>query len=147
MKPAIALYRATFKPSERLEKPYAMLGFNAFAADTGEEAHFLASSMQQAFVNLRSGRPTPLPRPMKDYVSRIGPHERALIDQVLPYSAIGSPATVAEQLQRFIADTNADEVMITSQIFDHAARLRSFEIVAEALDLQPAAASTPASFR
>jgi luciferase family oxidoreductase group 1 len=132
LKPAIALYRATFKPSERLDKPYVMLGFNAFAADTDEEAHFLASSMQQAFVNLRSGRPTPLPRPVKAYLDRIGPHERALIDQVLPYSAIGSPAAVAEQLKRFIASTNADEVMITSQVFDHAARLRSYEIVAEA---------------
>ncbi|MDQ2800209.1 MAG: LLM class flavin-dependent oxidoreductase [Armatimonadota bacterium] len=131
MMQAISLYRANFRPSAQQETPYVMLGFNVFAAETDEEAQFLATSMQQAFVNLRSGRPARLPPPQKDYLSRISPSESALIDQVLPCSAIGSPATVGQELQAFIAQTGADELMITSQIFDHAARLRSYQITAE----------------
>ncbi|MGV8897732.1 MAG: LLM class flavin-dependent oxidoreductase [Burkholderiaceae bacterium] len=131
MMQAIALYRATFQPSEQLQKPYVMLGFNVFAADTDDAAKLHATSMQQAFVNLRSGRPSPLPPPMGDYLSRIGPQERALLEQVLSCSAIGSPETVARELAAFIARTGADELMITSQIFDHSARLRSYEITAD----------------
>ena len=130
MMEAIDLYRTTFRPSARLAKPYVMLGFNVFAADTDEEAQFRATSMQQAFVNLRSGRPTRLPPPVKDYLSNLSPQERTLLDHVLSCAAIGSPTTVVRQLKAFIALTGADELMITSQIFDHAARLRSFEITA-----------------
>ncbi len=128
---SISLYRSTFQPSTQLAKPYVMLGFNVFAADTDAEAHVLASSMQQAFINLRTGNPTQLPPPDKDYLKNLGPRERAILDQVLPYSAIGSRLTVANELETFIARTGADELMITSQIFDHAARLRSFEIARE----------------
>lgn len=128
---AISLYRSTFQPSTQLAKPYVMLGFNVFAADTDAEAHFLASSMQQAFINLRTGHPTQLPPPTKDFLKNIGPSERAILDQVLPYSAVGSPTTVTKELESFIARTGADELMITSQIFDHAARLRSFGIARE----------------
>ncbi|CAN5163953.1 LLM class flavin-dependent oxidoreductase [soil metagenome] len=131
MMQAISVYRASFKPSGRLQKPYVMLGFNVFAADTDEEAAFRATSMQQAFVNLRSGRPTRLPPPLADYPNRIGPQERTLLDQVLSCSAIGSRKTVRIGLEGFIARTGADELMITSQIFDHAARLKSYEITAE----------------
>jgi luciferase family oxidoreductase group 1 len=131
MMQAISLYRDTFRPSARLEKPYVMLGFNVFAADTDSEARLLASSMQQAFVSIRTGRPTRLQPPVQDYLSHIGPHERAVLDQVLPCSAIGSPETVAKGLQDFIDRTEADELMITSQIFDHAARLHSYEITAD----------------
>ncbi len=131
MMQAIALYRANFKPSAQLESSYVMLGFNVFAADTDDEARVRATSMQQAFVNLRSGRPSQLPPPVPDYLQRIGPQEHALLDTVLASSAIGSPATVASQLQAFVDRTGADELMITSQIFDHAARLRSFEITAQ----------------
>ncbi|MFC7513615.1 LLM class flavin-dependent oxidoreductase [Herbaspirillum sp. GCM10030257] len=131
MMQAIALYRANFRPSARLDKPYVMLGFNVFAADTDEEAKFRATSMQQAFVNLRSGRPSRLPPPVADYWDRIGPQERALLEQVLSCSAIGSPETVARDMQAFIERTGADELMITSQIFEHAARLRSYEITAQ----------------
>jgi luciferase family oxidoreductase group 1 len=127
---AIDVYRSTFRPSAQLAKPYVMLGFNVFAADTDEEAHFRATSMQQAFVNLRSGRPSQLPPPVAGYMDRIGPQERALLDSVLASSAIGAPPTVARQLDAFIDRTGADELMITSQIFDHAARLRSYEITA-----------------
>lgn len=134
MMQAIAVYRATFKPSADLEKPYVMLGFNVFAAETDDEAQFLATSMQQAFVNLRSGRPTRLPPPMEGYVNRIGPNERALLDQVLSCAAIGSRDTVQRILKAFIEQTGADELMITSQVFDHSARLRSYEITAELRD-------------
>ncbi|MHB1332763.1 MAG: LLM class flavin-dependent oxidoreductase [Sulfuriferula sp.] len=131
MMPAIALYRATFKPSAQLQQPYVMLGFNVFAADTTEEAQFLATSMQQAFVSLRSGHPKRLPPPADGYMNRIGPQERALLNQVLSCSAIGSGDMVKLELEAFIEKTGADELMITSQIFDHSARLRSYEITAD----------------
>jgi len=136
MMQAVALYRANFRPSAQLAKPYVMLGFNVFAADSDEQAALLATSMQQAFVNLRSGRPARLPPPLADYPKQIGPSERALLDSVLSCAAIGSPDTVRASLQAFVQRTGADELMITSQIFDHAARLRSYEITAS---LWPAA--------
>ncbi|MHB1246289.1 MAG: LLM class flavin-dependent oxidoreductase [Sulfuriferula sp.] len=131
MMQAIALYRATFKPSAQLQQPYVMLGFNVFAADTTEEAQFLATSMQQAFVSLRSGHPKRLPPPEDGYMNRIDPQERALLDQVLSCSAIGSGDMVKLELEAFIEKTGADELMIPSQIFDHSARLRSYEITAD----------------
>jgi luciferase family oxidoreductase group 1 len=130
MMQAIEIYRATFRPSAQLDKPHVMLGFNVFAADSDEEAHLLATSMQQAFVNLRSGRPTRLQPPREGYLDNLGPAERGMLDQVLSCSAIGARGTVAAQLEAFIARTGADELMITSQIFDHAKRLRSYEITA-----------------
>ncbi|QNA90945.1 LLM class flavin-dependent oxidoreductase [Massilia sp. Dwa41.01b] len=130
MMQAIDMYRANFKPSAQLDKPYVMLGFNVFAADSDEEARYQATSMQQAFVNLRSGRPTRLQPPKRGYLESLGMQERAMLDSVLSCSAIGAPETVAAQLQAFVAHTRADELMITSQIFDHAARLRSYEITA-----------------
>lgn len=140
MMEAIAIYRSTFKPSTQLRSPYVMLGFNVFAADTDEEAAFRATSMQQAFINLRSGRPSQLPPPVEGLADRFGPQERALIDQVLSSSAIGSPDTVRASIDAFVARTQANELMITSQIFDHAARLRSYEITAEVMHLEPAMA-------
>jgi luciferase family oxidoreductase group 1 len=131
MMQAIEIYRATFRPSAQLDKPYVMLGFNVFAADTDAEAHLRATSMQQAFVNLRTGNPTKLKPPVEGYLDLLGPAERGMLDSVLSCSAIGSPATVAHQLKAFIERTGADELMITSQIFDHKARLRSYEITAD----------------
>jgi alkanesulfonate monooxygenase SsuD/methylene tetrahydromethanopterin reductase-like flavin-dependent oxidoreductase (luciferase family) len=113
-----------------LAKPYVMLGFNVFAADSDEEAAFRATSMQQAFVNLRSGRPGRLPAPVADYANHLAPHERAILDSVLSCAAIGAAGTVRTSLNAFIERTGADELMITSQIYDHAARLRSYEITA-----------------
>jgi luciferase family oxidoreductase group 1 len=133
MMEAIALYRAEFRPSRQLRKPYVMLGFNVFAADTLEEAKFRATSMQQAFVNLRSGRPSQLPPPVEGYAERIGPQERAILDQVLSCSSVGTPERVRSDLQNFATRTGADELILTSQIFDHGARLRSFEIAAQSL--------------
>jgi luciferase family oxidoreductase group 1 len=128
---ALSLYRANFQPSAQLSKPYVMLGFNVFAADSDEEAHFRATSMQQAFVNLRTGRPSQLPPPKAGYLESLGLPERAMLDSVLSCTAIGAADTVSRQLQEFIARTGADELMITSQIYDHAQRLRSYEITAE----------------
>ena len=128
MMQALAIYRDNFKPSAQLATPYVMLGFNVFAADTDEEAQVRATSMQQAFVNLRTGRPTRLPPPLPGFREQVGPSERALLDSVLSCAAIGSPPTVREGLRAFIERTGADELMITSQMFDHAARLRSYEI-------------------
>jgi luciferase family oxidoreductase group 1 len=133
MMAAIALYRAEFRPSRQLAKPHVMLGFNVFGADSLEEAQFRATSMQQAFVNLRSGRPSQLPPPVEGYIERIGPQERAILEQVLSCASIGTPEKVRSDVRNFIQRTGADELMITSQIFDHAARLRSFEIAAQAL--------------
>jgi luciferase family oxidoreductase group 1 len=134
MMQAIELYRATFRPSAQLDKPYVMLGFNVFAADTDAEAHFRATSMQQAFINLRSGRPTRLKPPVEGYLELLSPPERSMLDSVLSCSAIGAPDTVAAQLKAFVERTGADELMITSQVFDHAARLRSYEITAGIMD-------------
>lgn len=134
MMQAIELYRATFRPSAQLDKPYVMLGFNVFAADTDAEAHFRATSMQQAFINLRSGRPTRLKPPVEGYLELLSPPERSMLDSVLSCSAIGAPDTVAAQLKSFVERTGADELMITSQVFDHAARLRSYEITAGIMD-------------
>ena len=125
---AIRLYRANFRPSVHLARPYVMLGFNVFAADTDEEAQLIASSMQQAFVNLRSGRPTRLQPPVPGYLDQLGPAERHMLEGVLSCTAIGAPETVARQIASFVEATGADELMMTSQVFDHQARLRSYEI-------------------
>ncbi|HYW58418.1 MAG TPA: LLM class flavin-dependent oxidoreductase [Polaromonas sp.] len=130
MMQAIDIYRSRFKPSAQLGRSYVMLGFNVFAADTDEEGRLLSTSMQQAFVNLRSGRSSRLQPPVADYAERLGPPERAILAQTLSCAAAGGPDTVRHGLQDFIARTGADELMITSQIFDHKARLRSYEITA-----------------
>lgn len=135
MMQAIEIYRARFKPSARLAKPYVMLGFNVFAADTDEEAQFLVTSQQQAFINLRSGRPNKLPAPRADYLQTLGPQEHALLASVRQSYAVGSPATVRAEMSAFIERTSADELMVAGQIFGHAQRLRSYEIAAEVAGL------------
>jgi luciferase family oxidoreductase group 1 len=135
MMQAIEIYRARFRPSAQLERPYVMLGFNIFAADTDAEARLLSTSMKQAFVNLRSGRPTALPPPLAGYENSLPSAATSMLAEVLACSAIGSPDTVRAGLRAFIARTNADELMLTSQIFDHSARLRSFEIAADIHDI------------
>ncbi len=132
MTQAIEVYRTRFRPSAQLDRPYLMLGLNVFAADTEEEARRLFTSLQQAFVNLRRGRPGPLPPPVEGFERQLAPMERAGLEQALSCSIVGTPADVRSGLEAFVARTGADELMVTSQIFDHAARLRSFEITAEA---------------
>ena len=131
MMSAIRVYRETFRPSERLAEPYVMLGYNVFAADTDEEAKLLFSSVQQAFVNLRTGRPGKLPPPLAGYEAGLDASARSMIGQALACSAVGSAETVRRELNAFVGATGADELMVTSQIWDHAARVRSLEILAE----------------
>lgn len=131
MMQAVEMYRSRFHPSRQLARPHVMLGFNVFAADSDAQGRFIATSMQQAFVNLRSGRPTQLPPPREDFPQALAPAMRSMLDEVLSCSAIGSPETVQRALTAFIDRTQPDELMITSQIFDHSARLQSYAIVAE----------------
>ncbi|WP_428674637.1 LLM class flavin-dependent oxidoreductase [Reyranella sp.] len=130
--PALGLYRAQFRPSEQLERPYAMVGVNVFAAETEAEARRLSTSLQQQFISLRRGAPGPLPPPLDSMDGHWSPMERAGVEQALSCSAVGTPDVVQGRLEALIAETKADELMLTAQIFDHAARLRSFEIAADA---------------
>ena len=138
MTQALDLYRTGFRPSEQLERPYVMLGVNVFAADSDEEARTLFTSLQQAFVNLRLGRPGKLPPPVEGFGNRLNPLERSILEQTLSSAVVGAPETVRHGMEAFADRTEADELMVTSQIFDHTARLRSFEITAMAREACPA---------
>ena len=129
MMEAIGVYRSHFRPSDRLERPYVMLGVNVFAADTDEEGRRLYTSLQQAFVNLRRGRPGRLQPPNERFVDEITPLEHLGLTEMLSTTVVGAPNTVRRALDAFVSRTGADELIVASQIFDHAARLRSFEIV------------------
>jgi luciferase family oxidoreductase group 1 len=139
MMDAIRVYRERFEPSEQLDRPYVMLGFNCFAADTDEEAALLSTSIQQAFVALRTGQPTQLLPPKPGYAESLPLEARAMLQNIFTCSAIGSPATVRRQVEEFVERTKADELIVTSQIYDHQARLRSYELLMEAVR-QPAEA-------
>ncbi|MEP6564256.1 MAG: LLM class flavin-dependent oxidoreductase [Mesorhizobium sp.] len=129
---ALEIYRSRFQPSEQLEKPYVMLGLNVFAAPTDAEARLLFTSLQQAFVNLRTGKPGRLPPPVENYEHDLDPMAKTMLGQALSCAVVGSPETVRQGVDAFIRRTGADELMVTAQMFDHAARVRSFEILAEA---------------
>src|SRR6188472_2862902 len=129
----LAIYRERFRPSEQLDRPYAMLGVNVFAAESDEEGRRLFTSLQQAFVNLRRGRPGKLPPPDEGFPERLSPVEAQMIEEMLAYTVAGSAETVRRGLEAIVARTGADELMLTSQIYDHAARLGSYEIAAEAV--------------
>ncbi len=130
---AVSVYRENFRPSADLANPYLMLAFNVFAADTDAEGRYLRSSMQQAFANLRTGNPGPLPRPVRDVSRVIDPGMIAMVERALACSATGSPETVRRELEEFLVRYEPDEIIVTGQIHDHAARLRSFEIAASVL--------------
>ena len=132
MMKALEIYRHMFRPSDVLDKPYAMLGINVVAADTDEEARKLFTSQQQAFWNLRRGAPGLLPPPVNSMEGVWTPMEKAQVDHALSCAVVGSPDTVRDGLEAFIERTGADELIITAQIFDHAARKRSYELVAGA---------------
>lgn len=127
---AITMYRQNFRPSKFLQKPYVMLGYNVFAADTDEEAHYLASSWQQSFVSLRTGQPILLPPPVENYLEKAGAPAQHIMQHVLSCTAIGSPDTVKNELQSFIDQTQADELIITSNMYDAKARLHSYALLA-----------------
>jgi luciferase family oxidoreductase group 1 len=125
---ALELYRAQFRPSARLQHPHVMVGLNVFAADTESEARRLFTSLQQAFIGLRRGRPGPLRPPTDGFEETLAPFERAMLADMLSYSVVGTREQVHAGLARIVARTSADELMIASQIYDHAARLRSYEL-------------------
>ena len=128
---ALALYRSQFRPSEVLPRPYAMAGLSVCAADTNDEATRLVTSLQQQFINLRRGNPGPLNPPLESTEGLWTDLERRGIDHALRELIVGSPEKVKSGLAAFIGKTGVDELMVTGQIFDHTARLRSFEIIAE----------------
>ena len=130
---AAATYRATFRPSAQLDAPHFMLAVNVFAAETDAEGARLRTTMQQAFARLRSGTPGKLPRPVDDIDAAIGTTMRRAVDQSLRISAVGSRATVRAQLDALVAQYQPDELILTGQIHDHAARVNSFRIAAEVL--------------
>lgn len=135
---AAEMYRDRFRPSPKLERPYFMVGVNVIAADTDDEARRLFTSLQQAFVNLRRGRPAPLPPPVDVHALTLTPMDELGLAQMLSYSIVGSPAVVRQGLEKVMAQTAADEIIVASQIFDHAARLRSYEIaIREAAAIAP----------
>ena len=131
--PALSVYRSEFRPSAQLDRPHVMAGLNVFAADTRAEADRLFTSLQQAFVNLRRGQPGPLPPPEDGYGERLAPLDRIGIEQMLSCSVVGDADTIRRGIAAFAERTGADELMLTSQIYDHAARVRSFEIVASVM--------------
>lgn len=138
---ALEIYRRDFRPSAVLRAPYVIAGYNIFAADTDEEADYLASSMQQAFVAIRTGQSIRLPAPVRDYRATLGGQGNALIDHVLSASAIGSAATVKARVQSFLARTRADEIIIACSMYDHVARKRSLEIAADVFRSLPETAA------
>ena len=131
MMQAVEMYRKLFRPSQFLDKPYVMLGVNVFAADNEGEAQLLATSLQQAFVNLRTGRPGQLPPPRANFTADLDPSAQAMLGQALSCTVIGVPEQVRTGLEEFAARTGADELMITAQVFEHQARLRSYQLTAE----------------
>jgi luciferase family oxidoreductase group 1 len=132
MMEAIRIYRERFKPSEQLDEPYVMLGFNICVADSEEEANYLRSSGLQAVLALRAGKPIQLPPPVENFEASLSPQEKAMIDNWTVCSAVGTPAAVQERMQAFVEQTGADELMCVSAIHDHDKRLQSFRLAAGA---------------
>lgn len=132
---ALAIYRRDFKPSAQLSEPYAMCGFNIFAADSDDEAEYLASSMMQSFVALRTGNPGKLAPPVEAYRENLPPQAQSMLAKTMQASGIGSPDTVLSSVRAFLGRTQADELIITGSIFDQAAREKSYSLAAQVRDL------------
>ena len=131
---ALAAYRAEFSPSQQLAAPYAMAGLNVYAADTDEEAQRLFTTPQQSWANRFRNLSGPYPPPIDDIEQYWTPAEKAQASAMLTHSVVGSPATVRAGVERFVELTGVDEVMVVSAIFDHEARMRSYEILAQATE-------------
>ena len=132
---ALAVYRAEFRPSPRLARPHAMLAMNVVAADTDDEAARLFTTQQQAFANLRSGRPGLVPPPLDSgsaFETRYPAPIRATVEAALACSAVGAPATVRAKMAAFVERHRPDELILTANVYDQGARLRSFELAMEA---------------
>jgi luciferase family oxidoreductase group 1 len=128
---ALAIYRQRLQPSRQLSAPYAMLGVNVVAADTDEEARWLASSGRQAFASLRAGHPIRLPPPSKEWTREAGDADTQ--GDRTRVSFVGTAGPVVAGLEAFVAETGADEVIVVSHIYDHQARLHSYGLVAPAV--------------
>jgi luciferase family oxidoreductase group 1 len=142
---ALELYRSHFQPSESLDRPYVMVGANVFAADTDHEAARLFTSLQQQFLAMRRGQFLKLQPPVESMEGLWSDEERAGIERTLRCSVVGSPETVRRGLEAFLEETGADELITRAHIFDHAARLRSFEIVAEVRETLPVSGTATAA--
>lgn len=129
--PALEVYRERFEPSEQLQEPYAMVGANVVVADTDEEARRLFTSVQQSFANILRGRRGKLPPPIDDIEDYWTPEEKARASSMLARSFVGSPAKVRAGLEAFAAETRADELIVAAAVHDHAARLRSYALLAQ----------------
>ena len=129
--PALKLYRQTFQPSDDLPKPYAMVALNIVAADSDEEAEFLATSQTQSFLNLIRGKPGKIPPPVADMNSIWNAQEKALVESRTGGSIIGSKDMVKRKLEAYLEETKADEIMVNAMVYDQQKRLRSYEIIAE----------------
>lgn len=134
MDQALAIYRRDFRPSARLAAPYAILAVNVVVADTDAEARRLFTTQQQAFVNLRRGRPGLIPPPLDDIEAFWTPAEKLGVEHALACAVVGDPVTAEAGLRAFIERHRPDELMITANVFDHTARLRSFELAAGVRD-------------
>ncbi|WP_282275171.1 LLM class flavin-dependent oxidoreductase [Stenotrophomonas sp. PS02297] len=132
MDEALAIYRRDFRPSARLRAPWAMLALNVVASESEAQSRRLFTTQQQSFVNLRRGRPGRIPPPVDDIEAFWEPHEKAGVERALACTVLGDPAQVGEGLAAFAARHRPDEMMLTANIFDHAARLRSFELAMQA---------------
>lgn len=130
---ALALYRENFTPSARLAKPYAMVGVNVISAETDTDARQLFTSLQQQFLNMVRGTPGQLPPPVDSMDGHWNAAERAHVERMTRVSAVGSVGRVRERLAAILVETDADELMLTAHIYDHAARLRSFELASHAI--------------
>ena len=128
---AIRLYRSEFRPSDQNERPYVAAGVNVVAAETDAEARRIFTSIQQQFTNLVRGTPGQLPPPIDDIDAYWMPAERHQAASMLKYAFVGSPETVRRGLREFIQETGVDEIIVASAIYDHAARLRSYELLSE----------------
>jgi luciferase family oxidoreductase group 1 len=130
--PALQIYRSHFKPSEQLDRPYAMVGVNIIAADSDDEARRLATTLQLSFTNIFGGARGLSQPPIDDIENYWSPQEKAQAMGMLARSIIGSPDTVRSGIDALVAETGADELMVVSDVYDHSARLRSFELIAGA---------------
>ncbi|MFN4100083.1 MAG: LLM class flavin-dependent oxidoreductase [Pararhodobacter sp.] len=130
---ALAIYRSSFRPSDYLKRPYAMVAAGCFAAETDDEARYLRSSQLLAFARLRSGSPGKLPRPQKDISAEVPAHMLRQVEGALSFSATGGPATLEAELRGLIARTQPDELILTGAIHDPAKRIRSIEIASEVM--------------
>jgi luciferase family oxidoreductase group 1 len=144
---ALTVYRTRFRPSRQLAQPCVMVGVTVFAADTDAEARRQFTSLQQSFINLRRGTPGPVPAPIDNIAGYGSEAERAQVDHALAYAVVGSPATVERGFREIIQKTQPDELMLAGHFYDHAARLRSFELSAQILAELKIPPASPASLK